>query len=113
MQAKEAQLTLKSGYVNYHMLKNSHLGAKIVALSATERQRAQPHTLPHTLFWTLFWSLWVPLGSKPQFDLPITTTWVLPTSYAKIIILALLLIEILRLFGILFCVFYYRYDCIR
>ena len=73
-------------------------------------QRAQPHTLPHTLFWTLFWSLWVPLGSKPQFDLAITTTRVLPTSYSKIILLALLLTEILHLFGILFSVFYYRYD---
>ena len=61
-------------------------------------------------FWTLFWTLRVPLGSWTQFDLHITTTWVLPTSYPKIIILALLLTEILRLFGILFRVFYYRYD---
>ena len=75
-------------------------------------QRAQPHTLyfQEHCFWTLFWSRWVLLGSKPQFDLPITTTRVLPTAYPKIILLALLLTEILRLFGILFRVFYYRYD---
>ena len=63
---------------------------------------------PHTLFLNPFWALWVPFGSKPQFDLPITTTWVLPTSCLKSIILALLLTEILRLFGILFRVFYYK-----
>ena len=65
-------------------------------------------TPTHSLFWTLFWTLRVPLGSWTQFDLPITTTLVLPTLYPKIIILALLLTEILRLFGILFRVFYYK-----
>ena len=49
--------------------------------------REHTHTLS---FWTLFWTLQVPLGSWTQFDLHITTTWVLPTSYPKIIILALL-----------------------
>ena len=76
-------------------------------------QRAQPHALyfqEHSLFGPSFWSLWLPLGSKPKFDLPITTTRVLPNSYPKIIPLALLLTEIMHLFGILFLVFYYRYD---
>ena len=64
-------------------------------------QRAQPHALyfqEHSLFGPSFWSLWIPLGSKPKFDLPITTTRVLPTLDPKIILLALLLTEILSLF---------------
>ena len=49
VQAREAQLTLKSSHVIYHLLKNSRLGAKnVITLAATERdseQRAQPNTI--------------------------------------------------------------------
>ena len=69
VQAKEAQLTLKSGYVNYHMLKNSHLGAKIVALSATERQWTES-TTTHSPTHSLLDPFLVPVGS-PWVQAPI------------------------------------------
>ena len=112
MQAKEAQFTeFEVNHVNCYLPKNLHLYAKnVITLAATERANRE-HT--HTLFFgpffgPFFWTLGVPLESWTQFDLPITTTLVLPTSYPKIIILALLLTEILRLFEILFRVFYYK-----
>ena len=87
--------------------KTAFVPKKVITLAATERaDREQSHTL--SFYGPIFWTLRVALGSWTQFDLPITTTLVLPILYPKIIILALLLTEILRLFGILFRVFYYK-----